>query len=202
MNLPEMRSRVRRDLKDEDSVRWTDSELNRAIDRALREFSQRCPREMKTTLPTTEGSRTLDISSLTDRVSIDYLEYPIDKYPRVFRKFYIYLNTLTIGSPFDPSLKDSVPDGSNCHIYWGKLHTLDGTTSTIPPQHQDLIALGAAAYAIISQSQYSTERVSVGGRETDRDYSFWGGDRLRQFQRELKQISRTRKLRIGRLYGD
>lgn len=203
MDLPTMRALVRRDLKDEDSAnyRFTNDEIDRAISRAVREFSLHVPREMKSTLATTSGSRNLDISTLTERVSVDILEYPVDKQPKVFRKFWIYQDTLVIGEPYDPSQADAVPDGTNCYIYWGKLHTLDATTSTIPAQHQDLVALGAAGYAILSQSQYATEAVTPGGRDADRDYSFWGRDRLRQFQQELKRISRTRQLKVGRFYG-
>ncbi len=202
MNLNLMRELVRRDLKDEDpsQYRFTDAEIDRAIQKALREFSRYCPREMKSTLATTPGSRNVDISSLTDRVSIDLVEYPVDKYPKQFRNFSIYQDTLTLGKPYDPDKADTVPDGSNCYIYWGKLHTLDAQTSTIPSQYEDLVALGAAAYAIIAHSQYSTERINPGGRDTDRDYSFWGRDRLRQFQQELKRIAKSRKLKVSRFY--
>ncbi len=202
MNLPTMRGLVRRDLKDEDpsNYRFTDSEIDRAISRVVLEFSNHAPREMKSTLATSSGSRNLDISSLTDRVSIDAVEYPVDKAPKHFRKFYVYQDILTILEPFAPWLRDTIPDGSNCYVYWGKTHTLGITTSTIPPQFNDLIALGACGYAILSLSQYSTEAISIGGRDTDRDYSFWGRDRLRQFQQELNRLSRHRKLKIGRLY--
>lgn len=47
---------------------------------------------------------------------------------------------------------------------------------------------------------FTTEAVTPGGRDTDRDYSFWGRDRLRQFQTELKRLSRTRQLKVGRFY--
>ena len=202
MNLTKMRALVRRDLKDEDSnnYRFSDNEIDRAISRALREFSQHFPRDMKTTVATTANSRNLDISRLTDRVSVDLVEYPIDKYPKQFRNFTVYQDTLTMGEPYDRSKPDTVPDGSNCYVYWGKLHTLDAFTSTIPAQYEDLVALGACAYAIIAHSQYTTERVTVGGRDTDRDYSFWGGDRLRQFQGGLKRLSRSRKLKVSRFY--
>ncbi|HZP26125.1 MAG TPA: hypothetical protein VFB90_03665, partial [Dehalococcoidia bacterium] len=61
MILSDMRTRVRRDLHDEDATayRWTDSELDRHIDRALREFSLALPLEAKTTLTTSSGSRDL-----------------------------------------------------------------------------------------------------------------------------------------------
>ena len=71
MDLEEMRANVRRDLKDEDdsNYRWTDDEVDRAIARAVKEFSQYCPREMKSTLATVDSSIELDISSLTLSIS-------------------------------------------------------------------------------------------------------------------------------------
>lgn len=201
MTLPAMRALVRRDLKDEDATnyRFTNDEIDRAISRAVQEFSVHVPREMKSTLPTTSGSRNIDISTLTERVSVDAVEYPVDKHPKVFRKFWLYQDTLVIGQPYDPTQGDTVPDGSNCYIYWGKLHTLDASTSTIPTQHEWLIALGAAGYAILSQSQYTTEAVTPGGRDADRDYAFWSRDALRQFKFELKRISKHRKLKTTSL---
>ena len=54
MNLTEMRTIVRRDLKDEDSqnYRWSDDELDRHIDHAVREFSNACPQEQQSDIAT------------------------------------------------------------------------------------------------------------------------------------------------------
>jgi hypothetical protein len=193
MNLAEMRTRVRRDLHDEDAAnyRWTDDELARHIDHSLREFSQACPREQKATVATTSGSREMDISSLTDRVVIKAVEYPVGKFPPIYQRFSLWQDTVTL-------LGDEVPDGSNCYVYYGKLHTLDATTSTIPSQHEDVVAIGAEAYAAIEWSSYATDRISVGGDDVDRQYSYWGRDRLGQFKKELKRLKS--RLRTSSLY--
>ena len=64
MDLPTMRARVRNDLHDEDSAnyRWTDGELDRHIQRAVRDFSLAYPLEAKTALAATPGSRDISIS--------------------------------------------------------------------------------------------------------------------------------------------
>ena len=61
-----MRTRVRRDLHDEDAQneRWTDSELDRHIQRSLEEVSIASPREIKATLTTTANSRDLSLATL------------------------------------------------------------------------------------------------------------------------------------------
>jgi len=197
MDLPTMRDLVRRDLKDEDPLdeRWTDDELDRAIQRAVSEFSTRIPREMKNTIATVDGSREIDVSSLTDRVSVDAVELPVDEHPRVFQRFALYQDTITLTG-------DREGDGEDCYIFWSKAHTLDAGTSTIPTQFEALAALGASAYAAISASVYSTNRVTIGGSNVDRDYHYWGRGRLMEFQKELKRLSPKRKLRVGRFYAE
>ena len=194
MNLTEMRTLVRRDLKDEATpFRWSDDELDRHILHALKEFSEALPLEQKTTIATTPDSREIDISTITDRIMLQAVEYPVDKFPQRYQRFSIWADTLTL-------LGDEVPDGSDANIYYGKLHTLDGATSTIPTKHEDLIVTGACGYAAISASVYSTDRVSVGGTITPREFLTWGKERLRQFKEELRRLSRRNRVRVRSLY--
>lgn len=194
MNLTEMRTLVRRDLKDEDSsnYRWTDDEIDRAIARAVKEFSQSAPREMKATLATVIDSFYIDISSLSDRVSVDKVEFPIDNRPRTYVRFSIYQDTLC--------LRDFPGDGESCYVYYSALHTLDGATSTVPARYEDLVALGATACAALSQSQYSTNRANYGGEDVDRDYLSWARARLKEFQEGCRKAGG--KLNIHKLIAE
>jgi hypothetical protein len=198
MILSAMRTLVRRDLKDEDSsnYRWQDNEIERAIARALAELARYCPREMKSTIATTDGSREIALTTLTDRVSVDRVEFPIDEHPREFQRFTVYADIITL-------IGDVEGDGNNCYIYWGKIHTLDGSTSTIPTYLEDILALGAAAYAVLAQTQYRTDTAGFGGEQADRDYQTWGNAMLKEFTRMLKRFGRNRKLKISLFYqGD
>jgi len=196
LNLTDMRARMRKDIHDEDSqnYRWTDSELNRHIDRAVRELSLSCPLEVKTTLATAAGSRDLSLSSLTNLVEIEAVEYPADYYPPSYVRFSMWSDTLTL-------LTDRTPgDGEDVHVYYGKLHTLDADGSTVPARLEDLIALGAAAYAAIEWSSFATNRVNLGGAEAWRHYLTWGQDRLAAFMRGLAKHSKKNTVRVRRLY--
>ncbi len=194
MNLTDMRTLVRTDLKDEATpYRWSDAELDRHILYALKEFSEALPLEQKATIATTSGSREIDISTITDRIMLQAVEYPVDKFPKHYQRYSLWADILTL-------LGDEVPDGSDAYIYYGMLHTLDATTSTIPPKHEDLVATGAGGYAAISASVYSTDRVSVGGTITPREFLTWGKERLRQFKQELKRLSRRNRVRVRSLY--
>lgn len=161
MNLTEMRTIVRRDLHDEDenNYRWSNDELDRHIAHAVKDFSEAIPLEQKATKATTSGSRELDISSLSDRIAVEAMEYPVDRFPKSYQRFAVWGDTLTL-------LGSEVPDGSNAYVYYGKLHTLDASTSTIPQQLEDLIANGACGYAAIEWGAYTINRVNVGGTVT------------------------------------
>ena len=195
MNLTEMRTIVRRDLHDEDAgnYRWTDDELDRHIAHAVKDFSEALPLEQKATKVTTSGSREIDISSLSGRVMVEAVEYPVDKFPKRYQRFSLWGDTLTL-------LGVEVPDGSNSYIYYGKLHTLDAASSTIPTQHEELIAAGACGYAAIEWAAYAINRVNIGGTVTPTEFMKWGKEKLRNFRGELRRLGRRNRIRINQLY--
>ena len=196
MNLSEMRTRVRRDLHDEDGAnyRWTDSELDRHIDRAVRELSLAAPREAKATLTTTAESRDLSLSSLTDLVTVEAAEYPVDKYPHSYVPFSLWAGTLTI-------LVNEVPlSAQPVNVYYGRLHTLDLSTSTVPPQLEEVVATGAAAYAALEWASFATNRINAGGDDVGRQYLTWGQERLAVFAGALAKHGRHNAVRARRLY--
>jgi len=196
MNLPTMRANVRRDLHDEDSenYRWTDDEIDRHIASALAQFSHALPVEDTEDIETTDGSREIDISQLSDRVMVQAVEYPTGSYPRSYQRFALWANKLII-------LSDRVPEGSDARVYYGKLHTLDASTSTVPPRNEDLIALGAAAYALLEWASYAINRVNVGGSQVAREYRQQGSERLARFRQELRRLGRQNRVRVRQLYA-
>lgn len=195
MDLNTMRTILRRDLKDEDAAnyRWSDDELDRHIAHAVKDFSEALPLPAKATLPTTAGSRVIDISSLADRVMVEAVEYPLDKFPPRYQRFALWGHALTL-------FGDEAPDGSNCIVYYGMLHTLDGEGSTIPAKHEDLIAIGAGGYAAVGWASYAINKVSLGGTTTPEEFLNWGNQRLKQFRSELRRLGRRNQVRIRQLY--
>ena len=195
MNLSEMRVIVRRDLHDEDAdnYRWTDNELDRHIAHAVKDFSEYLPDEQKATKATTAGSRELDISDLADRVMVVAVEYPVANFPKWYQRFSLWADTLSI-------LGEEIPDGSNAYIYYGKLHTLSAESSTIPAQHEDLIAAGASGYAAVEWAAYAINRVNVGGGITPREFLAWGNGRLSYFKQEIRRLGRRNRVRVRSLY--
>lgn len=196
MNLAQMRARLRQDLHDEDAsnYRWSDEELNRHIEHAVRELSLAVPLEAKATLTTTAGSRGLSLSTLADVVAIEAVVYPVGRYPPRYVRFSLWGDTLTL-------LVEGAPSGGEeVYIYYGKLHTLDETTSTIPSPLEDLVAIGGAGYAATEWASFATNRVNLGGDSTWRNYLIWGQDRLASFLRGLAKHSRKNAVRSRQLY--
>jgi hypothetical protein len=196
VNLSEMRTRLRRDLHDEDAgnYRWTDSELDRHIERAVRELSLAAPHEAKATLTTAAEGRDLSLSTLTDLVAVEAVEYPVDKYPPSYVPFSLWAGTLTL-------LVDEVPlSAQPANVYYGQMHTLDADTSTIPPQLEEVVAGGAAAYAAIEWASFATNRINAGGDDVWQHYLTWGQERLAAFASTLAQHGRRNAVRVRHLY--
>ncbi len=195
MNLNDMRTIVRRDLHDEDAnnYRWTNDELDRHIAHAMKDYSEALPYEEKAIKATTSGSREIDIASLNDRIMIEAVEYPIGNFPRRYQRFALWGDIITL-------LGDETPDGSNACIYYGKLHTLSTSTSTIPTRHEDLIIAGACGYAALEWAVYAVNRVNLGGNTTAAELLNWGREKLDFFHQELKRLGRKNRVRVRSLY--
>lgn len=197
MDISMMRTIVRRDLKDEDSgnYRWTNDELDRHIAHAVKELSEAVPLPARAVLPTTLGSRQIDISSLTDRVMVEAVEYPVGRFPPHYQQFALWGDILSL-------FGDEVPDSSNCYIYYGKLHTLDAQSSTISTKLEDLVATGAEGYAAVEWAVYAVNRVNVGGAITPSELLTWGNDKLKFFRQELKRLGRRNRVRTRQFLSD
>jgi hypothetical protein len=186
-----MRTRVRRDLHDEDPAnqRWTDDELDRHVERAVRELSLAIPLEARATLTTS-----VSLASLSDLVAVEAVEYPVDMYPPSYIPFSLWANTLTL-------LVDARPPGDeSVNVYYGQMHTLDASSSTIPPHLEELVASGAAAYAALEWASFATNRINVGGQDVWRQYLTWGQERLAVFSQALAKHSRRNAVRVRQLY--
>ena len=179
MDLAAMRARVRSDLRDSDATneRWSDDELTRHLQRALQELSLAAPLEATATLTTAAGSRDLDVSALSGRVTVDAVEYPTGQYPPAFAAYSLWGDTLTL------LIDDEPGGGESVAVYYLKLHTLDEASSTLPGALEDLVATGAGAYAALEWASFATNRVNVGGTETWRHYHIWAQERLATFAR-------------------
>jgi hypothetical protein len=196
--LDDLRARLRQELHDEDSgtYRWLDATLSRHIERAVRELSQVWPRERKSTLVTTLGSRMLDLASLQQSlVRIEAVEWPVGRYPPTYVQWSLYQDTLTLLTEQAPGATEDVA------VYWGSLHEVDAGQSTLPSLAEDAVVTGAAGYAALEWSNFATNRANVAGTSAPDDYRDWGELQLRRFREQLSEFGRRARLRVSGLFS-
>jgi hypothetical protein len=197
MDLATMRARIRQDLKDDDSARWSDDEIDRHIGHAVLDISQAVPLEAKddTLEIPTPASREIDISGVTGLIYVEAVEYPVGEYPKRYRAHRVWANTLELLIEETPTAEDPV------YLYYGSVHTLDAESSTLPGHLEDLCAVGAAAYAALEWASYAINQLNIGGEPTPREYLDWAQKRLDFYHKELKRYGRQARLKIRQLYA-
>jgi len=181
MNLTEMRARAREDLQDEDEAnyRWTNDQVDGAIDRVVREFSLYYPLQYQDDIATVESGRDIDISSLSGLIRVASVEFPIGENPTCYQKFRIWQDTIQM---------DDEGDGSDAQVRWYKEHTLDAESSTIPTQFEEIIVLGATGYLATSASVYTVDKATIAGKWATINFLKWGQARLDRYEKKLKAL--------------
>jgi hypothetical protein len=195
MNLTEMRARVREDLQDTDSenYRWTDDEVDGAIDRAVMEYSLYAATEQQDDIATTDGDPELDISSLTGLLKVESVEFPIGQSPKYYQRTEYWAGHLYM---------DDEGDGNDARVRWLKKHTLTAESTTIPTEHEEIIVLGATGYLAMSASVATVDRAFIAGRYGTVSYRAWGIERLKRYDQKLQQIARANKVISKQLYTE
>jgi hypothetical protein len=195
MNLTEMRARVREDLQDTDSqnYRWTDDEIDGAIDRVVAEYSLHAPVEQQDDIATTDGDRELDISSLTDLLKVESVEFPVGKSPKYLQHTEYWAGHLYM---------EDEGDGTDARVRWLKKQTLTTESTAIPAHHDEIIVLGATGYLAMSASAATVDRAFIAGRYGTTGYKAWGIERLKRYDQRLQQIAGANKVTRRQLYAE
>jgi len=196
-NLAAHRTNVRKALHDEDSSAyvWTDAVLDRHIAHAVNEFSIDLGRELRTTLTTTAGSREISIVTLSERVAIERVEWPVGNFPPTYVGFQVWEQILTMDVVSPPA---SV---QNVYVYWLTMHLVDSGNSSIPAVYDDLLAAGACGHAALDREVYAINKLNTGGEDVWGRYKVLGDERLAFFRAELKRLGRNNTVRGRRMYS-
>jgi len=188
--LAAIRTLVRQQLRDEfvaaTAYDWTDDELNLIIDDVLGEVSDYSPYQTKETLTTTANSKDIDVSTITDLLRIDKLEYEVDKSPKSFRNFTLWGNTLTMNVDTAPASTVSV------YLYCEKLHSLTEGASTLDAREERIAVLGTVAKAAINKAQEQINAVNVGGVNVPSQLQAWGQAKLALYRAELLKLRKPK----------
>jgi hypothetical protein len=195
MNLTQMRARVREDLQDTDSqnYRWTDDEVDGAINRVVMEYSLHAPIEQQDDIATTDGDAELDISALSGLLKIESVEFPIDESRKCLQRTEHWAGHLYM---------ENEGDGTDARVRWLKQHSLTAESTTIPLEHEEIIVLGATGYLAMSAAAYTVDRAAIAGHYATINYKAWGKQRLDRYDKKLKQVAHANRIVRRELYTD
>jgi hypothetical protein len=193
--LADIRDLVREDLRDPDDAIWSDAQLERHVEHAVFDYSMVNPQEKTATIQHDTDARTVDLSTITNRIRIVAVEFPVGEYPPRYVPFSHWGDTLTMDLAAAPSGQADVK------IYYHAEHTINGTT-TFPALHNNVIATGAAGYACLELTADTANKVNVGGENAWGRYLELAAGRSKSFHQQLRAIAEAyaNRIKTSRLY--
>lgn len=180
-------NRISTVLQDTGTAIWGAAEIRQCIDDALVEIAEYSPYVVLATVTTSEGTKDVDISTITDALWIDQVEFREDKNPKRFRNFTIRGSKLSMNIDFLPSASENV------RLYCAKAHVLSGTTTnTLDPREEQILIDLAAGHAAVNKGRYYINKVPVGSGRPQGELILWGQTKVEQARQRLQRISQPR----------
>lgn len=199
--LTALRDDVEADLRDATNVQWSTAQVDRAIEQALDRYQRIKPRVASATV-TSVDARTITLSAAaTDGlgttefaalIAVTAVEYPTAQWPPTYVRFDVYGPTLTLHV-------DAVPVAADVTIYYDATHTLDGSGGTIVDADREILAVGAAAYALLQRANEASNNLNV---QTDYDarLSRLSALYMAKFDKSLDELRAAKPLGNRQLY--
>ena len=203
MILSEFRSSLRNELFDpaDAEPRFSDSDLDHAIDGALSELSRVVPWTRDATLTTSPDSRLVDLSSLADVWSIEEVEWPTGRYPPELCT-YMVLPTSEGAPGFVFLLVPEAPSAAEpVRVRWGTKHVASDSLWTLPGPYTGLLTTGAYAHACLSYAtpksdnfRYQDGQQGAGVDTSMVSKAWWekGSAAREKFEKELDALRQER----------
>lgn len=135
------------------------------------------------------NSKDLNISSITDLLNVDWVEYKTRQTPADKRNHNIFGDILTIDTTLTPT------NGEEVFIYCNKLHSLTESASTLKPQLERVLVLGVCGNAAISKAQSHINQINKGGAGTVSELQNWGLAKLALYRIELGRLAKPKTYR-------
>lgn len=195
-------SRIRTDLSDSGNPPLLASaDIDRHVDHAARDLSNIAPIEQLVSLAVTSGSRSIDLTATQAAYTIiKYLalEWPTGNYPVEYVQFQVFGPTLTM---LVEDLPDSTQPTANLYLLVAMQCNASAAQSTIPPQYDDILALGAAGYAAQELATRLMNTINVGGPIVWQHYLTLSTQLLTDFNAELRLLASRHQFYTKRLYA-
>ncbi len=192
--IDDLRERLRIALQDPDAERWSDAALDRHLAQAVAEISRAAPRAERVPMPTTPGSRELELGSIAGLLEVARAEYPAGREPPALVPFSVFGSGLRLeGGP--------VPAGDDAVLWCRLAHAVDGAGSTLTPALEELAVLGASAFACEEAASGTIERLTL-QPGTAAQYEAMARARATAFRQLLRELAGGRgRLRAYRAGG-
>ena len=197
--LAQLRDLVEADLDDSGNAVWATAELDRAFTKALREYNLVNPQQIAGTITVAAASREVSITTLTGLTRIVRVWHPYTaaapEDPPQWRQWELWGTTLYILDGDEPAVSDVV------RVYYHKPHTVEdldsGTTTTVTAIDEEVLVMGAGAYAALEKSRSSVGQAGV-STDTPQHWLTWATDRLAEFKAQLAAIQRREAMKIDK----
>jgi hypothetical protein len=193
--LSELRDLVERDLDDTGNAVWSTDDIDRAMERALSDYSQVNPQQAVDTVELSADGREIDVSSITDLQRLVRVWYPYTSSdpedPPEWRQWELWGTTLTILDGDEPESGDVV------RLFYHaaqEIEDLNGASATtVPAADEEIVVLGAGAYAGLQMARSAVGEAGV-STETPEHWLKWAMGRMEEFNGWLMRV-RKRELR-------
>jgi len=185
-NIAEFRADLAIDLNDASNAIWSTAELDRAIGHAVNDIALAVGLSATEDLSTIAGAKDYDITSYTDILRIDGVEYLVGEEPQSWVQYWVYEGKLRL-------LIDEAPSDTSgtIRIFYTKKYTVDATGSDLPEESEELALLGAKAYCLLQEGVGAIPRANVDEEAAER-YHRAGLDAMGEFQRRLGEVRAER----------
>ena len=125
-------------------------------------------------------ARELSISSLTDILEVEYVEFPIDLHPKRYVNF-----SVRGGSVILDTYKETVSSADTAYVWYSAPHTVSGTVNTLNKWEEGILIELTAAHLLQNISRDKREVVNFGGGDIDTKYL---NDGLRKEEQVMSRL--------------
>jgi hypothetical protein len=197
--LAELRDLVELDLDDAGNATWSTDEVDRGIEKALRDYSQVNPQQAVGTITLSADGREVSISSLTGLTRIVKVWFPYDSsdpaHPPNWVEWSLWGSNLYLITLDEPQ------SGEVARVFYHKNHTINGldgeSSTTIPAYDEEVVVIGAGAYCALQKSRASVEEAGIAA-DTPEHWLDWAVKRLDDFNERLRQVRQRELLKLDK----
>jgi len=192
--LADYRTRLLNVLGDPSGNRYAVTQQDDAIRTALAEYSNANPDIKNLTFTAAAAGKDQIITGTSNLFQVIYVQYPTDLDPTLNVVQAWYFNNMG-GVPTLHFVFNQPQVGEQIDLAYTAAHTITNldtaAATTVPPVHDALLCLGAAAHAAIARSTQITEQMTQRASNSPQ-LAAWGQARLAEFRVSLDLLSKSR----------